>query len=60
MSQMVSQFSVESSLNTDFLEQAIELTEYLSGVFEIFWPVSFSQSLQLFVVHNLTFHLMLN
>ena len=45
MSQMVSQFSVESSLNTDFLEQAIELTEIFRG-FEIFGQF-ISQSLQL-------------
>lgn len=53
MSQMVSQFSVESSLNTDFLEQAIELTE-IFRVFEIFGQFV-SQSLQLFVIYNLTF-----
>ena len=52
VAQMVGHFSVESCLNADFLQQAIELAEIFRG-FEIFGQFV-SQSLQLFFVHKLT------
>jgi hypothetical protein len=50
---MVEHFGVESRLNADFLQQAIEVAEIVRG-FEIFGQFV-SQSLQLFFVHKLTF-----